>query len=650
MFPAQATIVLEGDSQQQIITDIESIFASGGTDTAAINTEIAELRSREMIGQLVDELNLADDREFNGYRASPPLIQRLRMAISDWEPVPLGETALRDFVVDAMISRISVTSVRQSYALNIRIETIDPMKSATIVNRLAEIYINSQISRKLAETSRALEFLSQRTAELQTDVEVLEQELAQRVEASNVIDADLLVAQNLQLRDLRSRVEDAQVRLAEDRALRMAIDGASGFDQLLDVLETSGDGRFGGIVQRFRIGQLSEEATQVALDGIVGDVDNDIRRSQTQLESLQLSVTELTERITTQSEELIQIQQLEREVETARILYQTFFTRQREVSIQQGLEAADTRVLSYAVPRSASSPRILVMMVLAALLGGVFGSLIALARELRFAGFRTTDELRAFVDAKVLGTLPTMSVRGRKDVLKSLKEKPNSVFAEAVRNLRTSILMANPDKEPQVILVTSSIPEEGKTTLSLALARYFGSLEGRRVLLVEADIRRQTLRAYVNDDRPAGVILLDVLLGKAKLDDMDLLDPELGVEVLMGSGGEFNAADLFESRRFKDLIDTLRSRYDHIIIDSPPVLAVPDARVLTRYADLCVFAVRWGFTSRTQVKQGLEMLNSVGRPADGVILTQVNQRKMKRYGYNGQYGYDAKASKYYVKD
>lgn len=118
----------------------------------------------------------------------------------------------------------------------------------------------------------------------------------------------------------------------------------------------------------------------------------------------------------------------------------------------------------------------------------------------------------------------------------------------------------------------------------------------------------------------------------------------------MGSGGEFNAADLFESRRFGDLITRLRDTYDHIIIDSPPVLAVPDARVLSRYADATIFAVRWDYTTRTQVRQGLEMLNSVGHPADGTVLTQVDQRKMKRYGYDGQYGYDGYSSGYYAKD
>lgn len=659
MYPARATIALEGQ-QQQVIGDIESIFASGGTGTAAINTEIEVLRSRTLIGRLVDELNLVADPEFNGIRETPGSIARLRMALSDWEwepRAPEGE-ALRNRVVDALIGRIGVSNIRQSLAFNIQIETTDPVKSAEIVNALAEIYIDNQIRRKLDEATRAIEFLSQRTTELEANLEGLEQDLAQSMEASDVIDASLLQAQNLQLRDLRGRVEDAQVSLAEDRALRIAIDvatagtggGTDRLDALLAVLETSGDGRFAGIIQRFRAGRLGEDATLMALTGIAEDLDDDIRRTQTQLASLQGSATELTAQITTQSDELIQMQQLDREVAAARLLYQTFLTRLQEASIQQGLESADSSVLSQAVPRGPSSPRVMVIIVLCAVLGGAVGAALALVREWRFAGLRTTDELRTLTGAQVLGTLPAMSVRDRKEVLQSLKDKPNSVFAEAVRNLRTSILMVNPDVEPQVILVTSSIPGEGKTTLSLALARYLGSLEGRRVLLLEADIRRQTLREYVKEERPKGVKLLDVLLGKAKLDDMDLRDPDLGVEVLMGSGGEFNAADLFESRRFKDLIERLRERYDHIIIDSPPVLAVPDARVLSRYADISVFAVRWGFTSRTQVRQGLEMLNSVGHPADGTVLTQVDQRKMKAYGYAGQYGYDGYANGYYAKD
>lgn len=645
MYPARATLALEAQ-QQQVIGDIDSLFAGGGTDTVAINTQIGVMRSRDLVGRLVDTLQLIEDPEFNTSLLEPGLIFRLRGG----ERVIPPQEVQRNRVIDRVIAALQISNERQSLLFNIQIETADPAKSALIVNTLAELYIDNQILRKLDDATRAIEFLSRRTTELEDRVEGLEQELAQRMEASDVIDAALLQAQNLQLRDLRGRVEDAQVSLAEDSALRQAIDAAPDFDAFLAVLETSGDTRFAGILQRFSGGRLDQEATQLALEGIAQNLDTDIRRSQTQLASLQASATELTARVTAQSEELIEMQQLQREVDAAQLLYQTFLTRLQEASIQQGLETADSIVLSQAVRRGASSPRTSRMMMMAAILGAMTGGALGLIREWRFAGFRTTDEIRTVLGVSVLGALPSMTVRGRRDVLKSLNAKPNSVFAEAVRNLRTSILMINADAEPKVILVTSSIPGEGKTTASLALARYFGSLEGRRVLLMDGDIRRQTLRQYVEKNRAPSAQLMDVLLGKVALEGLDLMDPDMGVEVLMGPGGEFNAADLFQSRRFQELLIRLRETYDHIIIDSPPVLAVPDARVLSRYADLRVFAIRWNSTTKTQVRQGLEMLRSVGHPADGVILTQVDHKKMKSYGYAGQYGYDGYATAYYQKE
>lgn len=650
MYPARATLALEAQ-QQQVIGDIESIFSRGDSSPLMINTQFEVLRSRTLIGQLVDELDLVRDPEFNGSLRDPGAIARLRMSMTDWVPTPVTEgERVRNRVIDRLIGSISVVGIRQSLAFNIIIETTDPQKSADIVNTLADLYVDFQIQQKLDEATRAIEFLSQRTAELEVSVETMEQDLARRMDASNVVDAQLLAAQNLQLRDLRGRVEDAQTRLAEDRALRATFETITEVEALVTALEGVSDARFAGILQRFRAGRLSEEATLIALDGIADDLNDDIRRTQTQLATLEASADDLSVQLARLSDELIEIQQLEREVEASRLLYETFLTRLQEASIQQGLETADSTILSRAVPRRASSPRVVMMVFIAICLGGLLGSAIVLMRELRFAGFRTLDDLRAYTGRPGLAALPAMTVRGRKQVLKALKDKPNSIFAEAVRNLRTSILMVKPDHEPQVILVTSSVPGEGKTTLSLALARYMGSLDGRRVLLLEADIRRQTLRAYVDDERKSGVKLVDVVMGKSSLDQADLLDPDLGVEVLMGSGGEFNAADLFESRRFRELITRLCDVYDHIIIDSPPVLAVPDARVLSRYADAVVFAVRWGSTSRTQVRQGLDMLQSVGHPADGTVLTQVDQKKMKSYGYSGQYGYDDSSSNYYAQD
>lgn len=650
MYHARATITFEPSNQPLVPTD-ERLIRTALTDYRILNTQPAILRSRILVGRLVDELSLIDDPEFNGLLQDLSLLDRMRMAVSGWEPARPPVEELHDTVVDAVVSHLSINSPRLSAIFRIEIETTDPANSALIVNRLAELYIENQILRKLGDATRAMDFLSLRTAEFRVSVETLEQDLARQIDASGLVDTDLLQAQNLQLRDLRGRISTAEASLSVDQALQEAIAQADGGEAVMATLEASNDRRFAQVLQRFRAGQLSDEGLARELEEIADDLEDNIRSNLAQRGTLQTSADALSARTRVQSGDLIRIQQLERELASAELLYDTFFARLQETSVRQGQENADARILSLAVPLDAGTPRISMMVALAAVLGIFLAAAVVLVREARFAVFRATDDVRETLGTHVFGTLPSMAVSDRLGVLKTLRETTNSVFSEAVRNLRTSILMANPDKEdPQVILVTSSIPGEGKTTLSLALARYFSSLEGRSVLLVEAGIRRQALREYVDETRVKNVQLMDVVLGKATLDSVDLMDPDLGVDVLMGSGGEVNAADLFQARRFKDLITDLRRRYDHIIIDSPPVLAVPDARVLAQYADLSVFAVRWNSTSRTQAKQGLEMLASVGHPANGIVLTQVDDRKMDGYGYGGRYGYDDTTAGYFAKE
>ncbi|AHM03758.1 hypothetical protein roselon_01370 [Roseibacterium elongatum DSM 19469] len=646
LYPARATVAVESGDTQMVISEIDSVFSGAGTDSVALNTEIEVILSRDLIGQLVDDLDLVADPEFNGALRDLPFRTRALNWVRGIERALPSDARMRASVIDSVINRVNVENLRSTRVFNIEIETTDPQKSAMIVNRLAGIYIDSQIRRKLDATTRAISFLSDRTTELQANVAELERQLAAQTEESNVVSADLVQAQNIQLRELRERIEDQAQRLADEQSILANLVSARGdFDALISAAEASGESRLLSITQRFRMGRLDRVEANAAVEDVIATLIANSERAAQQLETLRQSESDLASRIAAQSAELIALQQLEREVNAARLLYETFLTRLQEASVQQGLETADARVLSEAVPRGASSPRKSLYVMLGLMLGALLGIAIVLVREWRFAGFRTTDELRDLTGMPVLGTVPALPTTDRREVLALLNSQPNSVFSEAVRNLRTSILMASIDRQPQVILMTSSIPSEGKTTLAIALSRLLGAMEGKRALLLEADIRRQTLRAYVDHD--PGASLADVLLGRLDLDAADLLDPDLGVDVLSGGEAKVNAVDLFSSRRFGDLMEALRHRYDYIVIDAPPVLAVPDARVLAAYADVTVFAARWSSTSKTQLRQGLQMLETVGHPADGIVMSQVDLKKLKTYGYAGQYGYDSYSSKYY---
>ena len=218
------------------------------------------------------------------------------------------------------------------------------------------------------------------------------------------------------------------------------------------------------------------------------------------------------------------------------------------------------------------------------------------------------------------------------------------MVSEAVRNLRTSILMSSPNQDNKVIMLTSSVPKEGKTILTYALAQNMVGL-GKRILLIEADIRRHVHSVKI--DRNNTVALLDLMMGHREFKDVNLFVEELGFDILTATRSDMNAADLFASGRFPKLLTELREYYDYILIDSPPVLSVPDARLISTLSDVNIYIVKWNKTTRAQVDQGLDMISSIGAKTIGLVLNQIDPYKTKTYGYTGSYGYDTYGSKYY---
>jgi succinoglycan biosynthesis transport protein ExoP len=202
------------------------------------------------------------------------------------------------------------------------------------------------------------------------------------------------------------------------------------------------------------------------------------------------------------------------------------------------------------------------------------------------------------------------------------------------------------DSPCKVIVSTSSIPGEGKTTLAIALALNLVGLD-KRVLLIEGDIRRRKFLDYFPDAR-ANAGLLSVISGAATLSKAVWNHPNGKIDVLMGEQSDVNAADVLSSQGFAKLISYLRDKYDYVIIDTPPVLVVPDARIISTLADAIIYTVKWDSTTKHQVEDGLEQFRSVNVPVTGLVLSQVDVKGMKRYGYEGQHGaYSRYAKAYY---
>lgn len=651
LYRSTAVVILETNQDQ--IVDLQSVATGLSGDTTEINSEIEILRSRGLMGKVVDRLNLTEDPEFNGALRPPGVRQNaqawVRSTLGLTSPpmdIPAEEKARRDRdrTISALIENISVSNIRNSLVFNITATTEQPRKSALIADTLVELYIFNQIEVKFEAMEQATVWLTDRVSELQTSLEVAEARAAEFSAATDLVSVEGLRALERQTKEQRDRIQTAQMNRAAQAANLAALEAA---DTRALRAELADDPQLTRFLARADSDEAIGSAFDLRFDFVLERARQNLVRADQQLEALNASALDLEAQIASQGEDLITLQQLTREAEAIRTLYEYFLTRLNETSAQQGIQQADSRVLSNAViPSVPSKPRKSWIVALSAILGIMLGAGIVLLRELRNNSFRTAQELEAATGYTVLGQIPEMPVSKRNMLINYLTDKPSSAAVEAVRNLRTSLMLSNVDQPPKIILSTSSVPGEGKTTNALSLAHNLLGL-GSRVLLVEGDIRRRTLHEYFNDMPEKGIV--SVLSGEKTLDEAIHRTPGFGADILGGEKSAVNAADLFASDRFKALIEEMRTKYDVVIIDTPPVLVVPDARLIAQSADAVIFTVRWDSTSKAQVEESMRMFHNSNQRLAGLVLGQISPKGMKRYGYGGKYGaYSAYGSKYYT--
>jgi capsular exopolysaccharide synthesis family protein len=618
-YTARATVAL--DNRQGTMLDFDNVLSGLSGDQATINTEVEVLRSRNLLEKLVDDMGLHDDPEFNHY-------------LADGIPLPASLHA-RQSTVDRVGEAISIANLRSSYVFTISTLTTDPGKSADMANRLAELYIDDQLAVKFEAMETATEWLSERVASLKVELDAAEARIKSFATNTDLVSVEALDGLNRQIKDTRVRLDGLTSRR----------DALTGRVRALDAARASGDhAEMARMADDLALARLAEEMdrdTNAALfassfEAISDRAGADLLRAQAQVASLSQSLAQLEADYARQSNDLVELQQLDRETQALRAIYEYFLTRMQETSVQRGVQQADSRVLSYAVqPVRPSEPRVSMILAFAAIVGLVAGTGFVLLREKMHTGYRTAEVLERETGLTVMGQVPRISARQRKVVIEYLVEKPSSAAAEAVRNLRTSVMLSNLDRPPQVILSTSSLSGEGKTTTAIALAHNYAGL-GKKVLLIEGDIRRRVFSEYFDYDKSGG--LLSVLSGATRLDDAVLRLDLIGVDMLIGEQSTTNAADVFSSERFSAFMTDIRRRYDIVIVDTPPVLLVPDSRIIAQEADAVLFTVKWDATSRAQVREAMRQFTIAGISISGVVLNQIDPKGMKRYGYGGQSG------------
>lgn len=636
IYTAKSVVVL--DTRKTQVTDLQGVVSGLTGESDELNTEVEVLRSRGLAEKVVDELDLASDPEFNGSLKPPSLKSRLWAALgrAKGQAAPAGEKA---GVVDGLLGQLSVRNLPASYVFEISVRSEEPGKAAKIANTLARRYILNQIEVKYEATEQATAWLSNRVAELKGELEAAEEQVKIFNSGTTLISPASLNALEAQLKDLRERIIQGK---AQESAAQSRLDALVSATSPEEKVNSAADPQLSRIAIE-DAGAFNERFAQV-----VSRAQLELARSSEQRAALERSEEALAGQILQQGDDQITLQQLTREAEASRTLYEYFLGRLKETSAQQGVQQADSRVLSPAVvPTVPTAPRKSLILAMCGVLGLVMGGGLVLLREAMHSGYRTARQLEEDIGVSVMGQIPMIPANSRVDILTYLKTKPASAAVEAVRNLRTSVLLSNVDQAPQVIVSTSSLPEEGKTTNSLGLAMNLVGI-GKSVLLIEGDIRRNMLGQYFPNVETKGKGLVSVLSGQVTVDEAIVQKSELGLSAILGETSSISAADLFMSDAWGKFLKEMRDRFDFIIIDTPPVLVVPDARIIAQSADAVLFTVKWNMTSRAQVHEAMQMFRTVNQRVTGLVLSQIDGARMARYGYGGKYGgYSGYGSNYY---
>lgn len=654
----QSTAELTLNLRDNEVVNIQDVVSGVSTEYNALNTELEIIRSRNLLGQVVDRLDLTNDPEFNPALRTPSASERriaefktsignaisaLRQSILPTETEEVFDTSpqasrtVRDGIIGRLKGMISASIKQYTYVFTISVTTGSPEQSERIANTLANVYIEEQIAVKFEATEQAVTWLSDRVSTLEQDLKEREDALKEAMSETDMVNPEALEGLTLQAKDLRDRLRDTRTQIAqtENRISRLNALRKSG--DLAEIVALTEDPVLNRLLMATPGGQPDAiEEFDARLDTILDRAQAQLERLRRQVASLQTSSEQLVGRIERQSADLVRIQQMEREVEATRTLYETFLTRLKEITVQRGLQQADSRVLSDAMPGGQVAPRAARIQALSLILGSMVGAGLILLRNFMYNSFRTSEELEAATGLFVMGQIPIMPIKKRGELLKYLSDKPTSAAAEAIRNVRTSILLSNIDTPPKVIMTTSALPEEGKTTAAIALAHNFSAM-GKKVLLIEGDIRRRRFQEFFKIRPKTG--LITTLSDETPFDQSVFYDERLGADVLMAEKSRVNAADFFSSDRFRDFLTEMRELYNFIIIDTPPVLVVPDARVIGQYVDATIFLVAWDSTQRGQVTAALRDLASVNLEVAGLVLSQVDPKGMQRYGYGKGYYY-----------
>jgi len=669
VYKASASLVLE--SEEANLVNVEQVYTLASGTYEYSQTQFEILKSRSLAERVVRKLRLYElpdfiPREGAAQRPWYSIDLKALLPASRKSP-PLQLTAeqkqerLIQSITDQVTRSLTISPVEYSFIVYLGYESTNPQLAAQIVNAIAQEFIDSNLETRLSGTVQATGWLSERLAELKQNLHQSELALQDFREREGLVSVEGVTSLGgNELKTLSQRLEDARKARIEAQNIKedvqnmprasteelMTIPAVLQHQVIRDLTRerSAAERRVAELSKRYgpkhpkmiaarsdlsaADRELASEVRNV-VSGINREYDIALRNEQQLQATWEASKTEVQEF----NRKEFQLQELQREVDTNRELYDIFFTRIKSVSETGGFEKPHARILDRAmVPRSPFKPNKRLSITLALILGLMLGCGVAILLDILDNTVKTPDDVQDKLHAPLLGTLPRMKA-GRDGEFEQFWEKPQGLFAEALRTVRTGIVLSGLDDPAKIIVVTSTVPGEGKSTVALNLGAALAQMEN--TLVIGADLRRPSLAGKCGLS-PNHSGLTHFVSGTAKLDDCIEHLPDMNLYVMPAGFIPPNPLEMISSKKFVQALKYLRERFDRIVIDSAPVQAVSDALILASNADSVIYVVKADSTSATLARRGIASVVASNEPLTGVVLNMFDPKKSHGY-YGGEY-------------
>lgn len=665
IYRATASIVLQ--LEQPRFVSVEQIYSGRGE---SVRTQLLILQSRDLAEEVVRRMELDQHSEFVA-DADPGFF-----SLSRWLPFLAKDTS-EEMAPDQAFARatarlragFSVSDVSGTMMVRLNFASEHRDLAVDIVNTYGEVYIDSGMEARLAGTERASDWLTERLDRLRVNLQASEaglqayrEEQGLALAAASTGDEGVVRAAADDVEELRRALSEEARKLNEtQRTLELirsvpreawpTLSAVTSRESLRDLVRARAEAereianlsqRYGPkhprmLAARGRFAEI-EESLSSRVAALERSLQEEAEQSQVSQRALQRQVTEAEARVQGIQRQRFELTSLQRDVQANQRLYDLFLERMKETNqanIEEPIARFAERARSAVGPVSPRKDLIISLSMFASLALGIG---LVVVRDFLDNTFKSPDELTEFTQTQNLGVLPDVGSGKKKERATTLlfNADEQGGFAEAVRTLRTAVVLTGLDDPPKVIVVTSAMPGEGKTTVATNLALAMSRLE--RVLLIDADMRRPSIAGEFGLPFKHGGVS-EVIASQETLESRLHKHSET-LDVLPSGVVPPNPLELLSSKRFAALLDAVRKRYDRIIIDTAPVHAVSDALILSKISDGLMFVVRADSTSRDLAKMTVRRLRQAQVPLMGTVLNRAPVSKGgDYYGYGGTYGY-----------